>query len=242
MSRFSDRRSRPQRWRDAVAELVSLQDEYRAWLDSLPDNLAESATAQALRAVCDLDLSELDSVEPPRTARLEEAVAAYRAALEERTRERVPLDWATTQNNLGAALATLGERESGTARLEEAVAAYRAALQERTRERAPLDWATTQNIAGGAKGVEPWSGAVTSHLGNGFSRHGDPRSHSRAGCGKTAEMAAADQSLTRSKRGRAMPSPADHIRLAVLSRLGNPAWHRMDSRSAPRATQRVDTN
>jgi glucose-6-phosphate 1-dehydrogenase len=36
-----------------------------------------------------------------------------------------------------------------------------------------------------------------SHLGNGFSRHGDPRSHSRAGCDKTAEMAAADQSLTR---------------------------------------------
>ena len=64
------------------------------------------------------------------TARLEEAVAAYRAALEERTRERVPLQWATTQNNLGNALATLGERESGTARLEEAVAAYRAALEE----------------------------------------------------------------------------------------------------------------
>ena len=63
------------------------------------------------------------------TARLEEAVAAYRAALEERTRERVPLDWATTQNNLGIALWTLGERESGTARLEEAVAAYRAALR-----------------------------------------------------------------------------------------------------------------
>ena len=40
------------------------------------------------------------------TARLEEAVAAYRAALEERTRERVPLDWATTQNNLGNALLT----------------------------------------------------------------------------------------------------------------------------------------
>ena len=28
------------------------------------------------------------------TARLEQAVAAYPAALEERTRERVPLDWA----------------------------------------------------------------------------------------------------------------------------------------------------
>ena len=49
-----------------VAELVELQEEYRAWRDSLPDNLAESATAEALRAVCDLDLSELDSVEPPR--------------------------------------------------------------------------------------------------------------------------------------------------------------------------------
>ena len=55
------------------------------------------------------------------TARLEEAVTAYRAALEEWTRERVPLDWAMTQNNLGNALSTLGERESGTARLEEAV-------------------------------------------------------------------------------------------------------------------------
>src|SRR5262249_14239273 len=30
------------------------------------------------------------------TARLEEAVAAYRAALEERTRERAPLQWAIT--------------------------------------------------------------------------------------------------------------------------------------------------
>ena len=79
------------------------------------------------------------------TARLEEAVAAYRAALEERTRARVPLDWAGTQNNLGSALATLGERESGTARLEEAVAAYRAALEERTRARVPLEWAGTQH-------------------------------------------------------------------------------------------------
>ncbi|MFM2355092.1 MAG: hypothetical protein RLZZ528_828, partial [Pseudomonadota bacterium] len=37
----------------------------------------------------------------PGTARLEEAVAAYRAALQERTRDRVPLDWAMTQMNLG---------------------------------------------------------------------------------------------------------------------------------------------
>ncbi|MBI1331136.1 MAG: tetratricopeptide repeat protein, partial [Alphaproteobacteria bacterium] len=64
------------------------------------------------------------------TARLEEAVTAYREALKERTRERVPLDWAMTQNNLGTALTCLGGRESGTARLEEAAAAYREALGE----------------------------------------------------------------------------------------------------------------
>jgi hypothetical protein len=41
-----------------------------------------------------------------------------------------------TQNNLGIALETLGERESGTARLEEAFAAYRAALGMDPRARA----------------------------------------------------------------------------------------------------------
>ncbi|WP_157272412.1 tetratricopeptide repeat protein, partial [Azohydromonas aeria] len=84
------------------------------------------------------------------TARLEEAVQAYRAALQEYTQERVPLAWAMTQHNLGAALTRLGERESGTARLEEAVQAYRAALQERTQQRVPLDWAMTQNNLGTA--------------------------------------------------------------------------------------------
>ena len=78
---------------------------------------------------CALGLGERESG----TARLEEAVAAYRLALQERTRERVPLDWAGTQNNLGLTLSRLAERESGTARLEEAVATYHAALEERTR-------------------------------------------------------------------------------------------------------------
>ena len=52
--------------RDAVGELLDLQDAYRSWLDSLPQNAAWSDTAGALRAICDLDLSDLDSVEPPR--------------------------------------------------------------------------------------------------------------------------------------------------------------------------------
>ena len=47
------------------------------------------------------------------TTRLEEAVAAYRAALEERTRERVPLQWAATQNNLKVVLDLLETRSRG---------------------------------------------------------------------------------------------------------------------------------
>ena len=83
-------------------------------------------------------------------AALLNAIAIWRKTLELRPRERVPLNWATTQNNLGTALSTLGERESGTARLQEAVAAYHAALEEFTRERVPLDWAMTQNNLGTA--------------------------------------------------------------------------------------------
>jgi hypothetical protein len=66
---------------------------------------------------------------------LQQAVEAYGEALKERTRERVPLDWAGTQNNLGIALARLGEREGRTETLQQAVDA--AALTEWTQEAAP---------------------------------------------------------------------------------------------------------
>ena len=33
----ADRRSRPQRWREAVTELCALQAAYAAWLEALPD-------------------------------------------------------------------------------------------------------------------------------------------------------------------------------------------------------------
>ena len=79
------------------------------------------------------------------TARLEEAVAAYREALKEQTRENAPPLWASTQSSLAGALTTLGMRENNTARLEEAVAAYREALKEQTRENAPPLWASTQS-------------------------------------------------------------------------------------------------
>jgi hypothetical protein len=64
--RAADRRSRAQRWRDAVTVLLTLQAEYRVWLEALPDSLQESATAQALQAIDELDLDELQAIEPPR--------------------------------------------------------------------------------------------------------------------------------------------------------------------------------
>jgi tetratricopeptide (TPR) repeat protein len=63
-------------------------------------------------------------------------------------RERVPLDWAKAQGELGDGLAFLGVRAGSTAALEEAVVAFHEALKERTRERVPLDWAATQNDLG----------------------------------------------------------------------------------------------
>jgi hypothetical protein len=64
--RPADRRSRPQRWHDAVAELVALQDEYRDWFEALPDATRDGATGDALQAILDLDLDEIAAIEPPR--------------------------------------------------------------------------------------------------------------------------------------------------------------------------------
>ena len=61
-----DRRTRPQRWHDAVAELLALQADYAGWADALPDALRETATAEALQAIIDFDLAELAAIEPPR--------------------------------------------------------------------------------------------------------------------------------------------------------------------------------
>ena len=57
---------RPQRWAAAIATLVALQDEYRAWLDRLPENLEGSPTAEKLQAITELDLDELLAIDPPR--------------------------------------------------------------------------------------------------------------------------------------------------------------------------------
>ena len=82
---------------------------------------------------------------------LEKSVAAYRAALTVRTRERAPEDWATTQNDLGAALPALGEHTGDLLTLGRAVSAYRESMKELNREREPMAWAMTMANLGVAR-------------------------------------------------------------------------------------------
>ncbi len=64
--RPADHRSRVRRWHDAVAELTALQAQYAARLEALPSNLQDSTIADALQRIRDLDLAELQEIEPPR--------------------------------------------------------------------------------------------------------------------------------------------------------------------------------
>jgi hypothetical protein len=57
---------RPQRWAAAIAALIDLQDEYRVWLDNLPASLEGSRLAEKLHAIAELDLEELQAIDPPR--------------------------------------------------------------------------------------------------------------------------------------------------------------------------------
>ncbi|MEH2020171.1 CHAT domain-containing protein, partial [Nostoc sp.] len=85
-----------------------------------------------------------DRIKGDRADNIEQAIAAYTAALTVRTREALPIDWAATQNNLANAYRDRikGDRADN---IEQAIAAYTAALTVRTREALPIDWAATQN-------------------------------------------------------------------------------------------------
>jgi hypothetical protein len=91
-------------------------------------------------------------------------VNAYRDALQERTRERAPLSWARTQNNLGNALRILGQREPDDARLDEAVAAYREALLERTREKVTASRGPRRRTTSATR-CAPWASATRARRG-----------------------------------------------------------------------------
>ena len=77
--------------------------------------------------------------------RLEDAIKAYRAALQERTRENSAAAWANTKNNLGTALSKLGRQEDNIELITEAINVFQEALEIRTRDQAPIPWASTNN-------------------------------------------------------------------------------------------------
>ena len=66
--RPADRRSRPERWADAVQTLVDMLDRFQTWRDNLPSSLADSPTAEALDAVLELrgHVEDLQAVQLPK--------------------------------------------------------------------------------------------------------------------------------------------------------------------------------
>jgi predicted enzyme related to lactoylglutathione lyase len=91
-----------------------------------------------------LAIAYSDRIKGDRGENIERAIAFYEAALQVRTREAFPQDWAMTQNNLAIAYSDRIKGDRGE-NIERAIAFYEAALQVYTREAFPQDWAMTQN-------------------------------------------------------------------------------------------------
>ncbi len=49
-----------------MAELRSLQDEWRDHLDSIPESLRDTPYGERLQSVADADIEALEDIEPPR--------------------------------------------------------------------------------------------------------------------------------------------------------------------------------
>jgi hypothetical protein len=66
--RPADRRSRPERWADAVQTLADMLDQFQEWRDNLPSGLEDGATAEALDVVLELrgHVEDLQAVELPK--------------------------------------------------------------------------------------------------------------------------------------------------------------------------------
>jgi CHAT domain-containing protein len=86
-----------------------------------------------------------------RANNLEIAITGYQTLLEVYTRDAFPNEWATSQNNLGAAYRDRirGEKADN---LELAITALNQSLEVTTREAFPYEWAGTQNNLGAAYG------------------------------------------------------------------------------------------
>lgn len=133
---------------NALLEAVDHFREMTSTVDRTDDPLEWASTQVDLGNALQ-KLGERES----RTAWLEEAAAAYRAALEEYGKAQRPAEWARTQTSLGTTLMRLGEREGRVERLKEAVMTLRTALEKQKQDQVPFDWANTQTNLGTALGM-----------------------------------------------------------------------------------------
>ena len=143
---------------DAEAAALHTQGEHRGSNVHLIAEIALRREALALasgrdaRAQAGISLGNALAILGAResgTARLEEANAVYRTALEDLSQERAPMNWAIAHVNLANTLWTLGQRETGVTRLKEATETYRAALTEFARHGgSPRYWTMTVNNLG----------------------------------------------------------------------------------------------
>ena len=96
---------------------------------------------------------ELGTVKLEKAEFMKRAIGAYEKALEVYTRDRYPMQYGVTQNNLGTAYGTLAEVEGKAENCRRAIEAYEEALKVYTHERFPMDYAMTQNNLGNAYGT-----------------------------------------------------------------------------------------
>lgn len=125
-----------------LTRIQALEDVLRQLKDEKPE-LVASLQGELGNALA------TSSMGSSRAYNLEQAIQAYQAALEIRTRNDFPEQWAMTQHNLGNAY---GKRIRGAQaeNLERALEAYEAALTIYTRDAFPEDWAMTQHSLGNA--------------------------------------------------------------------------------------------
>ena len=145
-----------------------------------------------------------------RAANLARAIDCYTEALRFYTAEAAPLDYATTQNNLGTAYPELptGDRAANLAR---AIDCYTEALRFHTAEAAPLDYATTQNNLGNAYAELP-TGDRAANLARAIDCYTEALRF------YTAEAAPLDYAMTQNNLGTAYAELPTGDRAANLAR------------------------
>ena len=135
---------------DSVQHLEEALCAFQRVLDVEPeknDPVGNRATAQGNIGVTFSSLGRIQK-DP---SLVEKAIEAYEGALRARPRNSSPLEWASTQLNIGNAMVTLMKlsgNSDGNEPLEQAISKFNEALSVFTPEKVPLAWAMAKNGLG----------------------------------------------------------------------------------------------